>query len=471
MSFKTVVLSCFPHSPTQNQLQALEALSSFFKAKEEKPVFVLKGYAGTGKTSLMAALTQTLAQYNVPTILMAPTGRAAKVFSNYTGKRAYTIHKRIYYTQRDPLGNFTMRLQENKLSNAVIIVDEASMIPDSSKASENLFSKRRLLEDLLAFVFNGKNCRLILVGDTAQLPPVGEDFSPALDKTFLQRNFSLNIHEFELTEVVRQQQESGILHNATSLRQKIAKNNIKPPFFKLQNFPDIHSVSSAELEELLITAFSGNNMEESVVICRTNKRANLFNKEIRYRILYREHEISTGDYIMVVKNNYFWTQPTSDISFIANGDIAEIHRIQKYENIYGFRFIDVSLRFVDYPESPLVECKLLLNALDSENPSLSYNETKLLFEEIIKDYEDIPNMRERVQKVKESPYFNALQVKFAYALTCHKTQGGQWKNVFIDQGFFTDEMLNIEYLRWLYTAITRSSEKVYLLNFKESLFN
>ena len=433
--------------------------------------FVLRGYAGTGKTSLVSALIQSAPALRLKTVLLAPTGRAAKVLSGYAGQPAYTIHKKIYQTITDGSGVMRMARALNKHTYTLFIVDEASMI---GLADDATAGRRNLLEDLIDYVTEGNHCRLMLIGDTAQLPPVGAAESPALDLQYLRAISQLKIHHYELTEVVRQQHFSGILLNATLLRTQIAQlEEAEPPelpLFDLTDCDDIVRLAGADLEELLNQEYAGDRLEQVAIVTRSNKRANLFNQEIRNRVLYREEEVNAGDYLMVVKNNYYWLDADSDIGFIANGDIVEVQSIRNHQEAYGFHFVDATLRFVDYPSAPSQDCKLLLETLHSEAPSLTYGESQRLFDAVMEDYADLPHKADRLKAVKANPYFNALQVKFSYALTCHKTQGGQWETVIIDQGYLTDDMLDREYLRWLYTAVTRATRKVFLLNFQDKFF-
>lgn len=356
---------------------------------------------------------------------------------------------------------------ENKFKNALFIVDEASMIGEQRE-----FGGSSLLDDLLGYVFSGENCRLLLIGDTAQLPPVESQESPALDCEYLKSQFPITAATYELTEVKRQALESGILYNATDIRQMLGQNlyEYALPIFHLNGFDDIQKISPETFEEMLHNAFNNTSENEAVVICKSNKRANMFNQAIRGRILNIEGEIATGDKLMVVKNNYFWAEGNETISFIANGDMAEIRKIKHYDDMYGFRFADVELSFIDYPDAPNLETKILLDTLNSNSPSLTEEESQRLFAAIEEDYMDIPNRRERYKEMKKNPWFNALQVKFAYALTCHKTQGGQWSSVFIDSSFNQKETLEIEDLRWIYTALTRAQERVYFVNFKDEFF-
>lgn len=458
----------FGFEPTESQREAMDKLSSFIYEKGDNFLFILQGYAGTGKTSLVSALVKALEEVHVRTVLLAPTGRAAKVISQYAGKKAYTIHKWIYrVATRESLRMFVRR--ENKLSHTLFIVDEASMISAESPAGE-IPGMGSLLEDLIDFVNSGEHNRMLFIGDDAQLPPVHTDESPALSADFLQYSFNLNIRGSRLTDVVRQNLDSGILFNATKLRDKISNEDITFPFFSKRPFEDFARTPGGELEDLLNNLYSNNDCDEIVAITRSNKRAYLFNCEIRNRILYRENRISTGDYLMAVKNNYYWIEEDSEVGFIANGDIMEVMSINKQQELYGFSFADVTVRLCDYPNYPNIDIKIILESLEVEAPSLTYEDNHKLYQAVAEDYADEPNKRLRFLKIKNDPYLNAVQVKFAYALTCHKTQGGQWKHVLVDQGYLTEENLDKEYLRWLYTAVTRSTDKVYLINFEDKLF-
>lgn len=464
------ILSHFPHTPTGGQFAACEAMVDFLYDPDPLSTFVLKGYAGTGKTSLVSALIQSAPALHIKTLLLAPTGRAAKVLANYSGQPAYTIHKKIYQTITDGSGIMRMARALNKHAYTLFIVDEASMIGLANEDNPH----RNLLEDLIDYVLEGRHCRLMLIGDTAQLPPVGAAESPALDLDYLRSISQLKLHNYQLTEVVRQRNFSGILLNATLLRQQIAQlyDDEPPdvPLFDLNGCDDILRLGGEGLEDVLNQAYSSGSIEQAVIVTRSNKRANLFNQEIRNRVLFREEEVNAGDYLMVVKNNYFWLDTESDIGFIANGDIIEVLSIRNHQELYGFHFVDATIRFIDYPDAPPQDCKLLLETLHSEAPSLTHEDSQALFDAVMEDYADLPSRADQVKAVKSDPYFNALQIKFAYALTCHKTQGGQWDTVIIDQGYLTDEMLDKEYLRWLYTAVTRATKKVYLLNFRDLFF-
>jgi len=467
--FSQHLLDKFPYQPTSNQKELIKNLSAFLlDTLSPNRLFLLKGYAGTGKTTIISSFVKNLKYIKRYSVLLAPTGRAAKVLSAYSGRLASTIHRKIYFLNTRPDGTLNMVLSKNKHKDTIFFVDEASMIPDDT-GSNSLFTFSNLLEDLLRYVYSGQNCLLVLIGDTAQLPPVGLDISPALDIDFLRQAYPYDIFSYELKEVVRQSLDSGILANATDIRNSILSEE-KHLRIRLKDFKDIQQITGAELEDELNSAFSQSGSEETIVITRSNKRANIFNQEIRNRILYQENEISSGDLLMVVKNNYFWLDSDAKPYFIANGDIIQIARINKYEDFYGFRFADVDVSLPDYPELNEFNLKILLDTIMIEGPSLSQKDNNRLFEEVMKDYYELPTRRMRIEATKNNPWFNALQIKFAYSLTCHKTQGGQWETVFIDQGYLTDEMINTEYFRWLYTAITRATKKLYLVNFHEKFF-
>ena len=443
-------------------------MARFLFAREARSAMLLRGYAGTGKTSLVSALIQTLPELRVSTILLAPTGRAAKVLAGYSKRPAYTIHKKIYMTATDASGALRTVRAINKHSYTLFIVDEASMI-----GLEPTSTRNSLLQDLIDYVYDGNHCRLMLIGDTAQLPPVGQSESPALDERYLQAAFGLNVTAHELTEVVRQQSLSGILSNATALRSQIATiggGEASLPLFTTA--PDVVDLAGFDLQETLNREYEDAALEDVVVVTRSNKRANLFNQGIRASVLFREEEVNAGDYLMVVKNNYYWLDQDSAIGFIANGDIVEVLSVRNVQELYGFRFADATLRFVDYPDEEPRDCKLLLDTLYSESPSLTQEEQTRLYETVMEDYADLPHKADRLRELRQNPYYNALQVKFAYAMTCHKTQGGQWKTVIVDQGFLPPDMqLDRDYLRWLYTAFTRATERVYLLGFDRKFFN
>ncbi len=454
------------HSPTGSQKILISRLSEFLTQQESDLLFIIKGYAGTGKTSAISALVKTMEKFRLKFILMAPTGRAAKILSQYSGKPAYTIHKKIYRqkSSKDGFGKFV--LEKNLYTNTIFIVDEASMISNLC-GDTSVFGSGYLLDDLISYVYNNKGCKLIISGDTAQLPPVGSVNSPALDRTFYGSIFQ-KIIECELTEVVRQEQQSGILENATFLRELIRKSLSGYPKFNIKGFTDMTRISGNELIDSITESYETAGIEQTVVINRSNKRANMYNSGIRSRILFREEELVKGEMLMVVKNNYYWLQNNDQVDFIANGDAIEIMNIRKYEEVYGFRFADVKLRLIDYNLE--LDAKIMLDTLHVESASLTSNQNKNLFYTIYQDFEEIRPKRKSYNMVKDNAYFNALQVKFAYAVTCHKAQGGQWKNVFIDQGFIREDMMDTEYLRWLYTAVTRSTQNLYLINFPEKYF-
>ncbi|MDX9891670.1 MAG: AAA family ATPase [Bacteroidales bacterium] len=466
--FIEAFISHVPHTPTNGQNIAIQKITQFLYKINPGQLFILKGYAGTGKTTLISALVNTFAEFNKKTILLAPTGRAAKVFSVYSGKKAFTIHKFIYKI-KNKNGIVEIVRKENKWNHTLFIVDEVSMISNLTHENE-LFGNNNLLDDLINFVFEGENNKLLFIGDDAQLPPVHSDESPAMNIDFLRHSFHLEIDDYQLTDVVRQTSESGILYNATLLRSKINHLDFSLPVFSNLLFEDFQRLSSQDLEEELNILYTSYDPEDIVIITRSNKRALIFNNEIRNRIFYRENQIATGDYIMSVKNNYHWIEEDSEVGFLANGDMMEIQNIIKTNSLYGFNFADVRVRLCDYPQFPDVELKVILNSLESPAASLSQTDLKTLYHEVSKDYEDIPNKRVRFLKIKNNPYLNAAQVKFSYALTCHKTQGGQWKIAFIDFNYIKGKEMDKESLRWLYTALTRTTEKVYLLNFPDDFF-
>lgn len=442
-------------------------LERFLAADNGEECFVLKGYAGTGKTTLISALVKVLPLIRLRSVLMAPTGRAAKVVSSYSGKKAFTIHKKIYRKKEAVTPDMNFALGQNIAENTIFIVDEASMLTDQPAE----FSRQSLLHDLIKYVYNGKNCKLMLVGDTAQLPPVGSADSPALNVKVLKRLFGLEVYSYELTDVVRQQKESGILFNATQTREliRLGKNNF--PALTVRSYQDVYRMGGERLAEGLSYAYDKFGMENTLVICRSNKSANIYNQNIRNRILYREEELTGGDYIMIVRNNYFWLSHDENSSdFIANGDMARITKVKRIEERYGFRFADVVMELVDYPDMEPLSCKVLLDTLYSETPSLSAPDSKKLYETVLLDYTHLGNRRIQMEHLKKDEFYHALQIKFAFAVTCHKAQGGQWDAVFIDQGFLTEEMVNTELLRWLYTGITRATKELFFINFSEQFF-
>lgn len=469
--FNTILLKNFPFETTNGQRTLLNKFAEFILGKDANQVFVLKGYAGTGKTTIVRSLVQSMPILNGKTVLLAPTGRAAKVLSNYTKQQALTIHKKIYFKKPMVDGGVAFQLQQNLHANTIFIVDEASMISNTGGLSQGgLFGNGSLLDDLMEYVFSGTNCKLIFIGDTAQLPPVGLDVSPALDLDYLKASYHYHIDSFELTEVVRQTERSGILSNATDIRNQIKYEEHSKPKFALTGFKDIIRIDGSELEDALNKAYDDYGAEDTMIICRSNKRANIFNQQIRARIRWQENELSSGDYMMVVKNNYFWLPEESKAGFIANGDIIQLQRVGNIHEMHGFRFADVRMRLVDYPNEPELETRLLLDTIMSEAPALSQPDNKKLYDAVALDYADVADRKLRLKKIKDDPFFNALQVKFAYAITCHKAQGGQWPCVFVEQGYLTDEMINTEYMRWLYTAVSRASEKLYLVNFNKNFF-
>ncbi|MCB2207843.1 MAG: AAA family ATPase [Bacteroidetes bacterium] len=466
------ILDAFPHEPTGDQKTAINHLSALYQTVKKNPVYILKGYAGTGKTSLISAYVNMLASHKKNFVLLAPTGRAAKVLSKYTGYRAHTIHRYIYYIITSNEGHYKISLSQNRFKDSIFIIDEASMISDNSQLSGEAFAGRNLLDDLFSFVFSRENNKIILIGDTAQLPPVGLDMSPALDIRYIKSSFNITAFEFEMQEVMRQAFNSGVLSEATSLRKLIGSSQTITSLFNTAHFKkDILKIEDGNtFEELLNDTFNHQDIENSVIVCRTNKRANLFNQQVRNNILNKESEIEGGDVLMVVKNDYFWLDETSKAGFIANGDLMQVVRILKIEEMYGFHFADAEIRLIDYPEEKEISVKILLSTIYIDGPGLPKTDRNALFQKVEEDYMDIPERRKRVQKVMTNPWYNALHVKFAYAMTCHKTQGGQWPHVFVDQGYLTEEMVNTEYLRWLYTAVTRSTSKLYLVNFDHKFF-
>ncbi len=452
---------------TFNQKKIIEKLSEWLADDDYRRIFLLNGYAGTGKTTIIAAFVAALNELGIKTILLAPTGRAAKVLSHYSHKDAYTIHKRIYRERTS--GEFESRfsLDFNKERGAVFIVDEASMLSAGSVEGD-IFGSGNLLDDLVEYVRSGKECRLMLVGDDAQLPPVGDDYSPALDPVTLAQYGEVEYATMD--EVVRQTQDSGILFNATMIRCMLENRIFEIPHFDT-SFKDFQSLQGGELIEALQECYDRYGRDETIVITRSNKRANRFNDGIRRYNLSAEEEIESGDMLMVVKNNYHYAERDNEspMSFVANGDVVRLKRIRRFEEFYGFRFIDAVLEFPDYDDYTM-EVKVMLDTLASESPSLTREQSRTLFYEVEKDYEDIKAKAKRYRAIRENPHFNAMQVKFAYAVTCHKAQGGQWKAVFVDRCLFGDEEMSKDMLRWLYTAITRATESVYLVNFDERFF-
>lgn len=463
----------FLHNPTKEQEKAISLLSDFLLSREQDSIFLLKGYAGTGKTSLLAALVRTMQQLRLRVMLLAPTGRAAKVLSNYAGAPAFTIHRKIYrqksITEMDVFQN-----NINMRQDTLFIVDEASMIANDAH-EQTMFGTGRLLDDLMQYVYSCNGCRLLLVGDTAQLPPVGETESPALSRTMLE-GYGMEVTELCLTQVVRQLEESGILWNATMLRSLIQNDDVYAfPKLRGKSFPDIKVLPGNELIEALEQSYRNHGTDGTIVVTRSNKRANIFNNGIRTRILDYETELSGGDLIMVAKNNYYWTEreqaangvAADAMTFIANGDVAIVRRMRNERSFYGFRFADVTLCFPDYDHREL-DVTILLDTLQSESPALTRQQQETLFNGVWEDYPELTNKRDRMKRLRQDIYYNALQIKYAYAVTCHKAQGGQWEHVYIDQGHINEEMLSPDYFRWLYTAITRATEQVYLVNWPDN---
>ena len=464
------LIAGLPFKPTVGQEGFVYRLSEFLTEDAVGKVFLLRGYAGTGKTSMVISVVKTLKSMKRKYALLAPTGRAAKVLAAYTRERAFTIHKFIYQITTDEFGNIRFALRKNRGKNAVIIVDEASMISLSRDTSSGRIQSKNLLSDLMKFLEDGKNCKLIIIGDTAQLPPVGSVDSPALDSKVLKSNFDFEWEmQHELREVVRQEADSGILTNATELRNLLhsGESNIA---LKV-DFPDVKVIDMLDLEDELNHAYSYYGEDCAMVITRSNKSANQFNQQIRLRIKYMEDEISSGDKLMVVKNNYYWLPKGSGAGFIANGDLIEIMRLGSLEEAHGFRFANATVRLMDYPNEDSLDVKLLLNTLHVEAPALLDVDYEQLYNSVASGYAHLPTASEQANKIAEDPYLHALQIKFGYAITCHKAQGGQWPAVFVDQGYLTAEMLGTDYIRWLYTAITRASEKLYLVNFNEQFLS
>lgn len=466
---KYQILQEFGFSPTVDQEHALETFASFLTDRDEHVVMILRGSAGTGKSHLAGSIVRTMKRLRQKIMLLAPTGRAAKVLSLNSGHPAYTIHRRIYREKSYTGIGGEFNLNRNMYQDTLFMVDEASMINSGMSLGNGQFGSGNLLDDLIHFVYQGKNDKMILIGDSAQLPPVGEDEAPALRGDVL-RMYGLKVYECDLNEVLRQSSASGILYNATVIRQMIVYGEpTELPKISFQGFADIKMVPGSELIEQLATSYSDVGIDETMVITRSNKRANIYNQGIRNSVLDREDELTPGDMLMIVKNNYYWIErekkenPNAPMTFIANGDRAEVVRVRHIIELYGFRFAEVLLRFPDY-ENYELETMIILDSLLTESPSLTQEQSEKLFEQIMEDYQEIPLKKDRLGKIREDKFFNALQVKFAYAITCHKAQGGQWSHIYVDQGYMTDEMLTPDYIHWLYTAFTRASEKLYLVN-------
>ena len=461
--------------PTAEQEHAIDVFSMFMTDRDDHVVMILRGSAGTGKTTLAGAIVRAMSALKQRMILLAPTGRAAKVFSLNAGHPAYTIHRRIY-RQKSAGDISSFNLNFNNNHDTLFIVDESSMIANQGYG-ESSFGSGCLLDDLMEFVYSGQNCRLLLVGDKAQLPPVGEDESPALMPDVL-RAYGMRVYECDLNQVLRQSQDSGILWNATQVRCMMADGGWSLPKIRFQGFPDIINVPGDELIESLATSYSRAGMDETMVITRSNKRANIYNQGIRNTVLDREDELCRGDQIMIVKNNYYWVKDTSKSSqpvagegqgpsFLANGDIAVVQRVRNVHELFGFRFAEVTMTLPDYDDYELT-AMVILDSLTTEAPSLSRDQQEALYNAVMEDYADIPTKPERIKKLKEDKYYNALQIKYAYAVTCHKAQGGQWAHVYVDQGYMTDDMLTPDYIHWLYTAFTRATEKLHLVNWPKA---
>ena len=456
------------NTPTDDQSDALKKIAGYICDNNSDVIFLMTGYAGTGKTSIISSVVKTLDLLRMRAVLLAPTGRAAKVLASYSGRQAFTVHKKIYRqkSSKDGLGSFS--LDRNLHKDTFFIVDEASMVSNSSVDS-SLFGSGKLLDDLIEYVYSGTDCKLILVGDTAQLPPVGSTLSPALDPASLG-GYGFGLISCELRQVVRQSETSGVLMNATRVRLQVAETNLVHPSIDCINYKDTIRITGEELIDEISSAYGTCGMEGTIIVVNSNKQANRYNQGIRNRIFFREEEISPGDMVMVVKNNYFIIDEDEDgAGFIANGDIAEVKKIRKYEERYGFHFADMVLKFPDYNLE--IESKVMMDVLHLDTPALPSEKNKELYQSILADYLNIKNRRNQFEAVKNNPYFNALQIKFAYAVTCHKAQGGQWERVFIDQGMFNRNEITIDYLRWFYTALTRSTDKVYLVNFSEDFFD
>jgi exodeoxyribonuclease-5 len=459
-----VLLAHLRHQPTMGQRDLAERLANFMVNSSTGDTYIIKGYAGTGKTTMVSALVKTVSALSARAVLLAPTGRAAKVMAGYAGRSASTIHRRIYQMEHSDGGGFSMKLSPNKSKNTFFIVDEASMIPE--KQSGDGMYARSLLKDLVDFVSSGEGCRLILVGDTAQLPPVGEENSPALDVRYMMSRFGMRAGHFELTQVVRQEHESGILLNATALRNQVLDNTE----FKFKvDLPDVVRLSAADVGEQLSQDHGTYGTDQVMVVCRSNRSANNYNRQIRFGSMWFTDEINAGDFLMCTKNNYFWMGEESGPSFIANGDMLRVVRVNGFSEMYGFRFANLSLEFIDVPNAPAFDAQVNLDSLHTDAPSLTSEQSNRLYVAAAGPPEGSKSAR--AKRLSSDPYFQALQVKFGYAVTCHKAQGGQWRAVYVDQGYLTEEMIDRNYWRWLYTALTRATEKLYLVNFSDRFFD
>ena len=468
--FYNLAKNHFSFKLTTKQDLTLYKLSEFILNEDDNSLFILKGYAGTGKTTILSSIINNLWKIKKSGVLMAPTGRAAKVLSNYTNTEANTIHKKIYFPKKNSSGNIDFVLQTNKSKNTIFIVDEASMISSTSQ-NKKLFDTTSLLSDLIQFVYSGCKCKIIFIGDTAQLPPVNSKLSPSLDPDYLRENYNKNVLSIELDEVVRQEVLSGILNNATILRESLIDEDFEEFKFNISGFNDIIRLQDGEdIINSLTDSYNIFGKEETALIVRSNKRANLYNQQIRNRILFNENELSVGDNLMVVKNNYYWLKSTSEAGFIANGDIIKILEISRIADLYDFRFAEVSVQMIDYPKMKPFDTVLMLDTINLETPSLNYEKANHLYNEVMKDYVSEKVKYKRFLKVKNNKYFNALQVKFSYAITCHKSQGGQWTSVFVEQPYLPNG-IDKDFIRWLYTGLTRAKEKLYLIGFKDEFFS
>jgi ATP-dependent exoDNAse (exonuclease V) alpha subunit len=461
----TIIQQKFPYQPTPGQQKLFTVFDSFIDKKQDYRLMILQGYAGTGKTSVVSALVKTLPLFNYKYLLLAPTGRAAKVLSAYTERGAFTIHKIIYKQVADPKsGQLKFKRVKNYNKNTVFVIDEASMLSEG-----NSFGESGVLKDLLAFVFEHDTNKLLLIGDTAQLPPVGQTSSPGLDREYLQTTTGKQVLFTELDEVMRQNESSGILMNATELR-RILSQNLVSVRLKTAGLEDIFQMSAERLADGLNYAYAKFGMHDTIVVCRSNRDAVQYNKHIRDQLLFRSEEIEAGDMLMIVRNNYFYVPDDAPSGFLANGDFVEIDKVVSLEDRYGLRFATLRLQLVNDPESEAFEAKVILDTLHTNAPALTKSQNKELYEAVLEDYTDIMAQKELNEALRVDPYLNALQIKFAYAITCHKSQGGQWQAVFVDQGYLTEELINSEFIRWLYTAITRASAELFLINFHRDFF-
>jgi exodeoxyribonuclease-5 len=468
LEINALILKNFSLEPTGDQAHFISLFSRFLENNSEERIFILRGYAGTGKTTLVNAVTKTLPQLKMKSVLLAPTGRAAKVLGKISGKMASTIHRYIYSQEQLGGNQFSFSLAVNRSKDTLFVVDEASMISGKTAYDAGLYQGANVLEDLMSYIYQGENCFLLFLGDVAQLPPVGERVSPALSPKLLYEKFGQRAVMAQLKEVMRQAEGSGILMNATNQRQRLVEGEVQPALEP--NFNDVIYLDGYNIEYAFQDAFSG-ELEDSIVITRSNKSANAINQQIRNRILFREEELEVGDLLMVVKNNYHWLDNKSQAGFVANGDIIEILSLGSIEEYLGFRFLKCDIRMLDYPNQKPFEVILNLNALYANSPALSEQESEKLFQAIASKYNHVRDKKMLFLKLKQDPYFNALQVKFAYAVTCHKAQGGQWKNVFVEHGYVTENHLGTEFMRWIYTALTRATQKLFLINFKQEFID